>query len=146
MYKRQGLGYNWLIGNGTFGSNTNSTTGGINGINGLMRDNASYNIVIWLGVNDLGNVESYSQRYYDLAVGDWREHNLYIVSVGPVLDDLAANVSNEMINAFNTRMQELINGSGLSNLIYIDLGLSEDDILSYDTSEGLHYGNEDSCV
>ena len=138
-----GLGYNWLIGNGTFGSNTNSTTGGINGINGLMRDNASYNIVIWLGVNDLGNVESYYQRYYDLAVGDWREHNIYIVSVGPVLDDLAANVSNEMINAFNTRMQELINGSGLSNLIYIDLGLSEDDILSYDTSEGLHYGNED---
>ena len=136
-----GLGYNWLVGNGTF-SNTNSTSGGISGINSLMRDNASYNIVIWLGVNDLGNVESYYQRYYDLAVGDWREHNLYIVSVGPVLDDLAANVSNEMINTFNARMQELVNGSELSNLIYLDLGLSEDSITEYD-GEGLHYSNED---
>ena len=136
-----GLGYEWLAGNGTF-DNTNSSSGGIHGINNLMRDNTSYNIVIWLGVNDLGNVESYYQRYYDLAVGDWRNHNIYIVSVGPVDDDLSQYAKNEYINNFNYTMSNLIQNSGLNNLFYLDLGYTEDSIVQYD-SEGIHYSNED---
>lgn len=58
-----GYGYNWLIGSGSFNTNnTNATVGGIAGINGLMRDHVNYNIVIWLGVNDLSNVENYYQN------------------------------------------------------------------------------------
>ena len=138
-----GYGYNWLVGNGDFSSsNTNATNGGIDGINDLMRDNASYNIVIWLGVNDLGNVNLYYEEYEALATGDWRNHNIYIVSVGPVDDDLSAYATNEAIQNFNNTMSSLISSSGLSNLIYLDLGYTEDSIESYD-SAGIHYSSND---
>ena len=117
-----GYGYNWLIGSGSFNTNnTNATVGGIAGINGLMRDHVNYNIVIWLGVNDLSNVENYYQKYYELATGDWSNHNIYIVSVGPVDDNLSMYATNEKINNFNERMKELITSSGLNNLIYLGI-------------------------
>ena len=132
-----GYGYNWLIGNGDFSSgNTNATNGGINGINGLMRDNASYNIVIWLGVNDLGNVNLYYEEYEALATGDWRNHNIYIVSVGPIVTGANTYATNEAIDNFNSTMESLINQSGISNLFYIDLDFTEDMIVS---SDGIHY-------
>ena len=138
-----GYGYNWLIGSGDFSSsNTNATNGGINGINSLMRENASYNIVIWLGVNDLGNAEAYFQEYQSLATGDWSNHNIYIVSVGLVDDNLSAYATNDSIETFNITMNNLISNSGLSNLIYLDLGYTEDSIESYD-SEGIHYSSND---
>ena len=138
-----GYGYNWLVGTGTFsGANTNSASGGVAGINSLMRENTSYNIVIWLGVNDLGNVNLYYEEYYDLATEEWSNHNIYIVSVGPVDDELSANVTNDMINQFNNTMSNLVNNSGLNNLFYIDLGYTEEDIGSFD-SEGIHYGSSD---
>ena len=136
-------GYNWLIGNGSFSSsNTNATSGGIHGINSLMRDNASYNIVIWLGVNDLGNVENYYQKYYELATGDWSNHNIYIVSVGPVDDDQSVYAKNDTINSFNSTMNSLINSSGLSNLIYLDLDYASDFMDNYDSGDGIHYNSE----
>ena len=138
-----GYGYNWLVGSGEFSSsNTNATNGGIKGINSLMRDNASYNIVIWLGVNDLGNAEAYFEEYQALATGDWSNHHIYIVSVGPVDDDLSAYAKNETIQNFNNTMSSLINSSGLSNLTYLDLGYTEESIDSYD-SEGIHYSSQD---
>ena len=138
-----GYGYNWLIGSGTFSSNnTNATIGGINGINGLIRDNTSYNIVMWLGVNDLGNVDAYYQKYYDLASNDWSNHNIYIVSVGPVDDSLSLYAKNEAINNFNSTMANLINSSGLNNLFYLDLGYTEESIKEYD-GEGIHYSSTD---
>ena len=138
-----GYGYDWLVGNGSFlTSNTNATNGGINGINNLMRNNANYNIVIWLGVNDLGNATIYYNKYFDLATGDWRNHNIYIVSVGPVDDDLSIVAKNSVIENFNNTMSNLINSSGLDNLFYIDLGYTEESINSYD-SEGIHYSSSD---
>ena len=138
-----GYGYNWLIGSGSFNTNnTNATVGGIAGINGLMRDHVNYNIVIWLGVNDLSNVENYYQKYYELATGDWSNHNIYIVSVGPVDDNLSMYATNEKINNFNERMKELITSSGLNNLIYLDLGYTQESIKEYD-GEGIHYSSSD---
>lgn len=136
-----GYGYNWLVGNGDFSSsNTNATNGGIDGINDLMRDNASYNIVIWLGVNDLGNVNLYYEEYEALATGDWRNHNIYIVSVGPIVTGASTSATNEAIESFNSTMSSLISSSGLNNLFYIDLGITEDDIQS---SDGIHYSSDD---
>lgn len=137
-----GYGYDWLVGNGSFSSSyTNATTGGIQGINSLMRDQASYNIVIWLGGYDLENVNQYYQEYYDLATGEWRDHHIYIVSVGPVESTLT-NVSNSSIDAFNQEMQSLIQGSGLDNLFYIDLGYTEESILAFD-EDGFGYSSGD---
>ena len=137
-----GYGYSWLTGNGSFSSDsTNAVDGGVQGINALMRDQASYNIVIWLGVNDLGSVNNYYQAYYSLASNTWSNHNIYIVSVGPVIDELSSSVTNEAIDDFNLEMSSLIAGSGLNNLFYIDLGYNEDMIIS--ASDGIHYSNED---
>ncbi len=138
-----GYGYSWLVGSGSFNSTyTNATNGGINGISNLFKDNTSYNIIIWLGVNDLGNVNAYYEKYYELAKDIWSEHNIYIVSVGPVEDAVSAFAKNKTINDFNSTMQNLINSSGLSNLFYIDLGYTEESIKEYD-SEGIHYSSED---
>ena len=62
-----GYGFDWLEGTNTYESNmTNSTTGGIAGINNLIQDNTTYNIVIMFGINDLDtSAEDYYQLYYD---------------------------------------------------------------------------------
>ena len=140
-----GYGYNWFTGNGSFSSsNTNSTSGGIAGANSKMNSGEKYNIVIWLGVNDYTYVsaEKYYSTYFSLAKNEWKDHNIYIVSVGPVDDDKALYVDNKGINKFNDAMEELIKNGNLSNLNYIDLGYTESSINSYD-SEGLHYGKSD---
>ncbi len=137
-----GLGYLWFVGDGTFSASlTNYPSGGINGVNAIINEGTSYNIVIWLGVNDLFNINSYMSIYEELAQGEWSSHNIYIVSVGPVNDALAS-VTNASIDTFNDTMENFVATSGLNNLFYIDLEYSQDSIEYYD-GEGLHYGASD---
>lgn len=137
-----GYGYNWLVGNSGFTGTTNASNGGINAVNSKIANGKLYNIIIWLGVNDLGNVNSYLEKYIDLAKGEWSNHNLYIVSVGPVLDSSSKYAKNETINEFNNAMKDGINKASLNNLKYVDLGYTESSIKSYD-SAGVHYSSED---
>ena len=127
-----GYGYNWFVGNGTFnGGNTNAINGAIDGISKKVKENTNYNIIIWLGVNDLGYVDAstYFNKYSELAQGEWANYNLYIVEVGPVNED--ASILNNDINEFNN--------SGLNNIKYIDIAYN---INTFDNS-GLHYGSSD---
>lgn len=140
-----GYGYNWLIGNGSFSTEkTNALNGAINGLNAKMADGKSYNIVIWLGVNDYkgNNAETYFNEFYKLANNEWAKHNIYIVSVGPVKDSKAVYVNNAGINNFNNSLNELITNVGLNNLNYVNLNFDEYSIINYDGS-GLHYGQDD---
>lgn len=137
-----GYGYNWLVGSSGFTGTTNASNGGINAINEKITSGKLYNIIIWLGVNDLGNVNSYLEKYIDLASVEWSSHNIYIVSVGPVDDSKSRYAKNEAINAFNNTMKDGINNANLSNLKYVDLGYSESSIKSYDNA-GVHYSSED---
>lgn len=140
-----GYGYNWFIGNGSFSSgNTNSVSGGISGANSKMQSGKKYNIVIWLGVNDYSYVSAdmYYTKYVSLANNEWKNHNIHIVSVGPVDDSKAAYVTNIGINNFNKNMKKLIQEGNIKNINYVDLGYTESSINSYD-SEGLHYGKSD---
>lgn len=133
-----GYGYDWFVGNRTFDSeNTNSVSGGINGINELITTGKNYNIIVWLGVNDFqsNNANTYYNKYYELATGMWKNHNIYIVSVGPV----APSLGNDGINTFNSEMKNLINESNLSNLKYLDLNYN---IETFDDA-GIHYSNSD---
>lgn len=136
-----GYGYNWFVGNETVeSSKTNAASGAISGIQSKMKDGASYNIVIWLGINDLGTgANTYYQKYYELASGDWKNHQIYIISVGPVDDTKSIYAKNDAIDDFNQDMKTLIQDSGLSNLNYIDLNYSPE----YYDGEGLHYNNDD---
>ena len=130
-----GYGYNWFVGNGTFnGGNTNAINGAIDGISKKVKENTNYNIIIWLGVNDLGYVDAstYFNKYSELAQGEWANYNLYIVEVGPVNED--ASILNNDINEFNNSMN-----SGLNNIKYIDIAYN---INTFDNS-GLHYGSSD---
>lgn len=137
-----GYGYNWFIGNGTFtSSNTNATNGAVAAVNAKISSGESYNIVIWLGVNDYSYIsaEQYYNEYYELATNEWQNQNIYIVEVGPVDDNLATNVDNAGIESFNNELRELIYNSDATNLNYIDINYS---IQNYD-GMGVHYGNED---
>lgn len=135
-----GYGYNWFIGNGTFNASyTNAINGAIEEVKNKVKKNTNYNIIIWLGINDLVYIDAseYFNKYSELAQNDWSNYNLYIVKVGPVSDE--AGISNDSIDNFNSSMKDLINGSSLSNIKYMDINYN---ITTYD-SEGLHYGSED---
>lgn len=138
-----GCGYSWFVGNDACTRiATNSKSGGIIGANNKMDASKSYDIFIWLGVNDLYlGANKYYQKYLELANGSWKKHNIHIVSVGPV-QDAKASISNSDINKFNENMKKLISSSGKSNLNYIDLGYTESSIKGYD-SAGLHYSKSD---
>ena len=62
-----------------------------------MRSNTNYNIIIWLGINDLNyrTADVYFDEYYKLAKEEWDSYNVYIVKVGPVRDDLEV-VTNDL--------------------------------------------------
>ena len=140
-----GYGYKWLTGQGEFNSKkTNAISGAINGLESKMQADKSYNIVIWLGVNDYRWVssETYYQEFSDLANGRWKNHQIYIVSVGPVDDSKATTVNNSGINDFNKALKEKIDNSAIENLNYIDLGLTSELISKYDGA-GLHDGVSD---
>ncbi len=138
-------GYNWFVGTGTFSeNNTNAVNGAIPYLNNLIDLNTSYNIVIWLGVNDYNShdANTYYNKFYELATNSWQNEDIYIVSVGPVLDSSSQYAKNSEINNFNNTLKTLIENQNLSNLKYIDLNYNEDSINIYD-SEGIHYGNSD---
>ena len=135
-----GYGYNWFVGDGTFDSSyTNSISGGISGINDKIIKDKNYNIIVWLGINDLlsNNASIYFNKYYELATGSWSNHTIYVVNVGPVNDN--ASVSNDNINLFNNAMKGLIASSGIDNLKFINVNYN---INNFDES-GLHYSLND---
>lgn len=134
------MGYNWFIGSTKSTSTNNCETNAINCVNEKIQDN-SVNIVIWLGVNDINNYDKYYNKYYELATNEWSNNYIYIVSVGYVNDELSSNVKNNQIEIFNDNMQRKINGSGLKNLKYINLGYASQ-TMSNGTSDGIHYTEE----
>lgn len=134
------MGYYWFV--GTASSNNDSSTyncksNAIECVNNKI-GNSSYNIVIWLGVNDLVNRDNYYDKYYELATGEWANSNIYVFSVGYVDDSRSPYVKNYEIDDFNDYMRREINNSGLSNLNFIDLGFSEE-TMGDRTSDGVHY-------
>lgn len=141
-----GYGYKWLIGDGKFSSDrTNATGGAINGIEKLMKGDKIYDIVIWLGVNDLNGIsaQEYFEVYKSLAEGNWQKHDLFIVGVGPVDDAHSKHAKNKNIIKFNEELEHLIENSGIPNIHYVDLGLDKNSIQKFD-DRGVHYSNKDS--
>ncbi len=135
--------YAWFVGSTVAPADkSNYPEGGIKGINSLMKENTSYNIIIWMGTNDPNAYNDYFNKYKELAEGEWASHELYIVSVGPVKDSVSRFVKNNEIEKFNQEMESLISSSNISNLHYIDLNYKESDIIEFDT-EGVHYPDKE---
>lgn len=97
-----------------------------------------YNIVLNLGVNDLHNVNKYTQIYNDLAKNN-SEHNFFVVSVNPEDEEKMKQhgykyIGNEPIINFNKIMKESLS----ENIHFID---SYEYLLNegFQTTDGLHY-------
>lgn len=119
--------------------------GGINGVNELLKKNSnqSYNIVMWLGVNDFNYVAAskYVDKYVELLKGAWSKHKVYVLPVGPVNDTVIAktypHVTNAAINSYNSSLKSAVESAGLSNLIYLDIDWTSLNLNM--NADGLHY-------
>jgi len=142
-----GQAYAWF--NNSVKAKSNFTkyaqNGGINGVNQLIKKNSSqsYNIVMWLGVNDFNYVEAskYVNRYVELLKGEWSNHRIYVLPVGPVNDTVIAktypHVTNAAINNYNSSLKSAVESAGLSNLIYLDIDWTSLNLNM--NADGLHY-------
>ncbi len=114
------MGYNWMVSEGI--PNVESAIG-----NGTA-------VFILLGINDLGNVNSYIS-YVDAKAAEWNERGAatYFCAVGPVGN---TTVTNAQIENFNSTVS-----SNLVNAVYIDLYT---DLMNngFSTQDGLHYTND----
>lgn len=90
-------GYNWMV------------KSGIPGMEDLIRENTD--IVILMGVNDLGNVTKYTD-YINKKAQEWKEKGArtFFVSVNPVVDSKSPNAKNSHIESFNTYVRENLEG------------------------------------
>ena len=91
------MGYNWMV----------ST--GVPAVEDLIGEDTD--VVILMGVNDLGNVSRYVS-YMNEKAAEWKERGAqtWFVSVTPVDDRRSPNAKNARIESFNTYMQENMEG------------------------------------
>lgn len=117
-----GKGYNWFV------------KDGISAINSIMENNkyiSSWIIITNLGVNDLGNVNKYKDKYNELLSCDWNNVTLCYLSVNPVDESKCHAVTNKKIQEFNSVFAE--------EDLYID---TYSYVLENMTSrDGLHYSS-----
>ena len=99
---KNSMGYSWMV------------RSGVPAVDGLIGKNTD--VVILMGVNDLGNVASYVD-YMNEKAAEWKERGArtFFVSVTPVIDSKSPNAKNSRIESFNAYAQE-----NLKNVIYID--------------------------
>lgn len=110
--------------------------------------NKDYNIIILMGVNDVGRTESngknQSIKYYEtissLATTTWKNQNVIFVSVNPVIDGYS-DAYTEAVNAFNNEIKSKILSSDISNLKYCDTN-SKLNITTSNAKDGLHYNEK----
>lgn len=120
-----GKGYNWLISSSV-----------VSQLDELIKTNPSSYVVINLGVNDLGNVNSYA-KYYNKLINSYSKIKLVVISVNPIEDDKASSygysVKNENVTSFNSTIKSLIN----SNISYCDTYSKIKN--NFETTDGIHY-------
>ena len=112
-----GKGYDWLV------------TEALPKIDKIEANSLDCTEVYLLGVNDLGNVDKYTEWFKARAV----DHNIVVVSVNPV--ENYKSVSNYSISNFNAKIAE-------SGVNYIDTNTTMQDIPYKKTTDGLHYNKK----
>ena len=120
-----GEGYKWLTG---------TAIPEVSKVNATKRKN----IVLNLGVNDLGNAEKYVSKYKELANGAWKDSNIFIVSVNPTKGKY--NNLNSGIDTMNNKFKNFAKGT--NNVTYCDTVTFLRNN-GFGSSDGLHY-NEDT--
>ncbi len=126
-YAKVSQGYDWMMNTAIKGAESKISSG--------------TGVIILMGVNDLGNVDKYTQSIIDKSKS-WESKGAttFFVSVNPINDSLASSrgyfVRNSGVEEFN---KKLISGISKSKVKYIDTY----SVLSgnFKTVDGLHYDN-----
>lgn len=118
-------GYEWL-----------KSTGGVT-LQYYLKANPKVKVVLALGVNDLGNINSYI-TYYKNLIKKYPKTEFYILSVNPVEENAGKRysgyVKNSSIKAFNKKMKNAFSSRYIDAYNYMwkkEKG--------YETFDGLHY-------
>ena len=127
IYIAQGsMGYSWF--NGT----------AVSAVNNIISSNpnTTFNIYSLMGVNFLlSDIDKYIPTYNNLAQGDWKDHNLILVSVNQLDEAKEAPTKYFNIITFNNKLKN--NTSIFANIKYCDTFNVVKGNLG--TSDGLHY-------
>ena len=104
----------------------------------IVKDNKKYNIVINLGVNDLGNINKYISLFNSMSKDSkYKNCNIIVVSVNPVDEKIEKihgyTVKNNDIKSFNNKLKNGLNNSIKFCETYSSI------ISNFDTSDGVHY-------
>ena len=119
---KNSMGYSWMV---------NTATPSVDSLIGENTD-----VVILMGVNDLGNVNLYVD-YMNEKAAEWKERGArtFFVSVTPVVDSKSPNAKNSRIESFNAYAIE-----NLRNVYYID---AYNRIrYSFGSPDGIHFDAE----
>lgn len=117
------MGYSWL----------NSTAGPT--LKNYLNSNPNVKVVLALGINDLGNIQSYI-TYYQNLIKKYPKTQFYILSVNPVNEKTGAahgyTVKNSQIKTFNKKLKSAFGSAYLDSYTYLEKqGIS--------TPDGIHY-------
>ncbi len=115
------MGYSWLI------STADST------IKAALKSNPSMTVVFGLGVNDLGNVNSYIS-YYKKLIKAYPDANFVFLAVNPITYS-NEYISNSKIAAFNKLIKNAFGSSYLDTNTWMTKN-------GFSTVDGLHYTPE----
>ena len=114
-------GYNWL------------NTTAIKEVNKLSQDKKRF-IVTNLGINDYHRIKEYVKRYEELALNDWKDSIIVLLSVNPTKDNRSD--LNPHINSFNSELITL--ASKYDNITYCDSNSYLKQI-GFQSNDGVHY-------
>jgi hypothetical protein len=117
------MGYSWL----------DSTAGPM--LKSYLKFNPNVKVVLALGVNDLGNIESYI-TYYQSLIQSYPTTRFYFLAVNPVDEKAEAShgytIKNSQIRAFNKKLKAAFGTAYLDSYTYLkEAGIT--------TVDGVHY-------
>ena len=123
---KEGMGYSWL-----------KSTGGPT-LKNYLKANPDVKVVLALGVNDLGNIQSYIS-YYRSLIKSFPKTEFYVLSVNPVQESVARRygytIKKSSILSFNNKLYKAFRSSYVNSYKYMKSN-------GYKTRDGLHYTSE----
>ncbi len=117
------MGYNWL------------TTTGVTKLKKSLEKNPRTTVVMWLGINDLGNADKYI-AYYRKLQSSYPKTAFYVMAVAPVNESKGrANgytVTNSQIQAMNSKFKSAFGSKYVDAYTYLKKN-------GFGTADGIHY-------
>ena len=130
VYYKSGMGYSWFV---------NESLEDINNTIEYNKHIDNWVIISGWGVNDLGNIDMYLNKYKELLYNEWSNCNLFLMSVNPV--DSIFNAKYAAMTGFNEKIygfvQKNIIKSG-GRIFYLDSNSVMNE-KGFFTIDGLHY-------